>query len=366
MMIDMIPPDLNTLKYQKALIAEAPASKVVKVSPLSHYDLVRNPSYRKEGESLISKGKVGCIMLAGGQGTRLGFSGPKGMFPISDGDGKTLFHLFADQVADAQTASGKILHVAVMTSPENHTQTVEYFESHHFFGLSPDHFDFFTQTTLPILDANGDLVTGLDGEILRGPDGNGSVFSSFIASGLKEKWANERIEIVNIVPVDNPLADPFDPELVGYLETQGYNLAVKAIFREDPLESVGVLVEKEGRIQVVEYTELPQEEKTSKTAEGNLTHPCANITLFAMKLSQIQDYELPLHLAHKAIPMQCDPSPLKPNAWKFEKFIFDIFPLIERIGVLVYPRGECFAPLKNLHGIDSVETVQRALKERKK
>lgn len=362
----MIPPDLNTLKYQKALIAEAPAPKLEKVSPLSHYDLVRHPSYRKEGESLLAQGKVGCIMLAGGQGTRLGFSGPKGMFPISPDDGKTLFHLFADQVAAAQATAETTLHVAVMTSPENHEETVEYFQFHRFFGLSPDYFDFFTQTTLPILDAKGDLVIALDGEILHGPDGNGSVFSSFIASGLKEKWSQDGVEMVNIVPVDNPLADPFDPELIGYLHTKNYDLAVKAIFRENPLESVGVLVEKEGRIQVVEYTELPQEEKTATTPEGNLTHPCANITLFAMKLSQIQDYELPLHLAHKSIPMQGDPSPSKPNAWKFEKFIFDIFPLIERIGVLVYPRAECFAPLKNLHGVDSVETVRQAIKERKK
>ncbi len=206
----------------------------------------------------------------------------------------------------------------------------------------------------------------MQGGVLKGPDGNGSVFEAFIQAGLKEKWKEKGIELVNIVPIDNPLADPFDCDLFGYLSRLNLQLAVKAIFRKDPEESVGVLVENRGKIYVVEYTELSNEEKNRRTAQGTLVHPCANITLFAMKLDEIKHYPLPLHLAHKLIRCREDVNPLKPNAWKFEKFIFDIFPFIEKIGVLVYPREKCFAPLKNLKGNDSVETVQKALEEMEK
>jgi UDP-N-acetylglucosamine/UDP-N-acetylgalactosamine diphosphorylase len=279
------------------------------------------------------------------------------MFPIFPEQNKTLFQFIAEKVPNRDVL------LAIMTSPENHDQTVDFFKKHHFFGLNPEQIDFFTQTVLPILDEEGELITDANGKIMMGPDGNGAVFDAFISSGLQEKWKQKKIEVVNVVPVDNPLADPFDPELIGCLITGPYDLVVKAVFRDDPHEKVGVLVEQKGRVHVVEYTELPESEKTARGADGELLHRCANITLLSLRFNVVKPMDLPLHLAHKAISIPTDPKPFSPNAWKFEKFIFDIFPLIERIGVLVYPRRMCFAPLKNLTGPDSVETVQKALRD---
>ena len=353
--------DTEVLEIQRKLILDPPKFKTAEVFAFRQFEIYGEQSYSPEGNLLIAEGKVGCIMLAGGQGTRLGFAGPKGMFPISPEDHKTLFHLFADKVAIAEKNINRSLFIAVMTSPENHHQTVDFFKKEHFFGLQESQIDFFSQKTLPILDDQGNFLRDLNGDIITGPDGNGSVFEAFIESGLKEKWQQLGIEIVNIVPVDNPLADPFDPEFMGFMKKGRYGLSVKAIFREDPKESVGVLVEKEGKLQVIEYTELNDSEKIARDDAGQLKHRCANITLLALDINEIRRVLLPLHLAHKAISHVGDDSPKRPNAWKFEKFIFDIFPLIERIGVLVYPRKKCFAPLKNLTGPDSVDTVRQAL-----
>ncbi len=334
------------------------------VTPLRHFDLAGSPSYSNVGEYLIKQGKVGCILLAGGQGTRLKFDGPKGMYPTSPVYGKSLFQLFAEKVLAAGNSAGRTLPIAVMTSPENHDQTVDFFEKNGCFGLKPEQIDFFTQTTLPILGEQGELLKNSMGEIITGPDGNGSVFESFIDSGLKKKWELLGVEIINFISVDNPLADPFDRELIGYLQAREIDLAVKAVFRENPQENVGVLVEKEGKVSVVEYTELPNDQKEARDQQNKLIHRCANISLFALTLRCLEQHPMPLHLAHKAIPTITQPQPDSPNAWKFEKFIFDIFPRIERIGVLVYPREECFAPLKNFSGPDSIQTVQEALKQR--
>lgn len=355
--------DLQMLETQRNMLIHH-EQVVESIAPLSHFEESGSATYKKLGKELIMQGKMGCILLAGGQGTRLRFEGPKGMYPTSIVHGKSLFQLFAEKAMAAEKSGGKPLHVAVMTSPENHDQTVAFFQHHRNFGLPSDQIDFFTQTTLPILDEKGELLKDSSGQIIVGPDGNGSVFESFIQSGLKKKWEGLGIEIVNIVPVDNPLADPFDWELAGYLQALSLDLAVKAAFRDDPQESVGVLVEKNGKVCVVEYTELPNGDKEARDDQNVLIHRCAYISLFALKICNFDVHSMPLHLAYKAIPNAADPNPTSPNAWKFEKFIFDIFPRIERIGVLVYPRDECFAPLKNFSGPNSIDTVQEAMMER--
>ncbi len=353
--------NFSILEAQRSLLKNPPKPALHEIEPLKAYEHSGNSAYRSRGELLVKEGAVGCILLAGGQGSRLGFPGPKGMFPICPEEHKTLFDLFADRVKEEEGKAGRSMPIAVMTSPENHSATVEFFRQNKLL----DQVDFFVQTTLPLLDEAGELLVNSVGDVVQGPDGNGALFESFINAGLKEKWERLGVKYVNVVPVDNPLAEPFDAELMGFLDAGQYDLAVKSILRSDPNENVGVLVQKEGKVEVIEYTELPDSQKSARNPDGTFLHPCANITLLAFPLKTIRKYSLPLHLAHKSIATKNDPSPLKPNAWKFEKFIFDIFPLIERIGVLVYSREECFAPLKNLTGTDSVTTVQEALKKRR-
>lgn len=277
------------------------------------------------GSSLLRSGKAGCIVLAGGDGTRLGWEGPKGTFPIWKE--KTLFQLLEERFAAACELYGRKLHLAVMTSPNNHEETRS--------AISPA-FDLFTQPTLPLLDQERKPLQE------QRPSGNGQALQSFYRSGIYEKWKNSGVEIVQVIQIDNPLAEPFDPNLIGVHAQTNAEVCVKAVLRKNPEEKVGVLGEKEGRIRVVEYTENPPK-------EWNI----ASIGLFSFSMEfieKIKEVQLPLHEAHKTYQG-------KPVI-KREYFLFDLLPYSEKTEVLLYPRDEIFAPLKTQEDIAS---VQRAL-----
>lgn len=322
------------------------------------------------GWKAMKRGEVGAIVLAGGQGTRLGHPGPKGTFPISPVHGKTLFQLLAERVAAASRAARKPLPVALMTSPANHNATVAYFEERDFFGLEKGQVSFFSQTTLPFLDEKGDLFLDRKGRIAEGPDGNGGFAHHFFASGLAAEWERLGIKYLSILPIDNALADPFDPELTG-LAVDGVDVAIKAIERVNPQERVGVLVSHHGRPNVIEYSEVSEELRLARMPEGRLRWPCANISLYCITLSfakLLSQEDLPLHCAVKAaerlgISGEVE-RPERPWARKFEHFIFDMLPMANRVAAMMAPREMCFAPLKNAEGSDSVATAQAAMMER--
>lgn len=282
------------------------------------------------GRALIAAGKVGCIVLAGGDGSRLGWKGPKGTFPLSLVKQKTLFQMIQERVDAASHHFAYDLKCAVMTSPFNQEETRKAF---------PESVDLFAQNIVPLLDMDKKPMDESH------PNGNGEVFKCFYASGLFEKWKAAGIEFVQTILIDNPLAEPFDPNQIGIHYKKGADVTLKAIERLNVSENVGVIGMKEGKICIVEYSENPPK-------EWNL----ANTSLFSFSMpfiEKVKDVDLPLHEVKKFLHS-------KP-VLKQECFIFDLLPHAEKLEVILYPRKEIFAPLKNR---EDVGPVQRALLER--
>lgn len=280
--------------------------------------------------ALGSLEKVGCIVLAGGQGTRLGAQGPKGLFSIQ---GKTLFEWICEKTPE------KEFPIAIMTSPSNHEETVRFFASKNHFGRE---IYFFMQETLPVLNEKKRLMNGE-----QVPNGNGSVFRSFCASGLADVFTKKGIDLLTIVPIENPLADPTDLSLIGHTRDALSDVTIKCVPRESQSESMGVLVEREGRIEIIEYTDL----------DPRIEYRYSNTGMMAISLPFFQEMarqDLPLHWVRKIIP---GTSTL---GWKGEKFIFDALPF-GKVSALCYEKKSCYAPLKNQ---DSVSSCKRLLIEK--
>ncbi len=268
--------------------------------------------------------KVGSIILAGGQGSRLKIEGPKGIFSVL---GKSLFERLCEK------APKENFPIAIMTSPLNHEETVEFFAKHENFGRE---IYFFQQEMQPFLDEKKRPLKGAPA-----PNGNGSVFASFVKAGLHEVFMQKGIDLVTIVPVENPLADPADRSLIQYARLKGSDAVIKCVLRESPSESMGAIVEREGRLEVLEYTDL----------DPSVSYVYSNTGMMAMKLSflcQMAKVDLPVHWVKKSIPGT------KKWGWKGEKFIFDCFPFGE-ISALCYSKKDCYAPLKSLDSLSLIE-----------
>lgn len=266
-----------------------------------------------------------AILLAGGQGTRLGYEGPKGLFSI---EGKTLFQWICEKVP-------KGFPLAIMTSPLNHEETVAYFTKNHFFGLD---ISFFPQEMAPFLDEEKRPLE------MKGPNGNGSVFRSFAKAGLGEVFAKKRVDLVTVSYIENPLAKPFDPAMIWYARKEQADATVQCIERVKTDQSMGVLVKKGGKMEVVEYTELDpaQEYKYAYSGQIAFTLP------FFCRMAEI---ELPLHWVRKKVQDRW--------VWKGEQFIFDALAFASRVRAFEVPRATHYAPLKSL---ECVEEVQRQLR----
>ena len=284
------------------------------------------------GEEAILHGKVGSIVLAGGDGSRLGWDGPKGTYPISLVKQKTLFQLLYERVEAARKAFGYPLKFAVMTSPLNHDVTAKAF-SH---GV-----DFFTQNLSAVLDLNEQMLD------IHRPNGNGEVLKQFYASGLYDSWKKSGVEYIQVILIDNPLAEPFDPNQIGVHIRMGSDITLKAVEKLQSEEKVGVIGKRGGKLTIVEYSDNPPKE-----------WKLANTSLFSFSMEFVEktkDIELPHHKIKKFL----DQRPV----YKQECFIFDLLTYAEKAEVILYPRELTFAPLKNR---DDVGPVQRALLERDK
>ncbi|MBA3957298.1 MAG: UTP--glucose-1-phosphate uridylyltransferase [Parachlamydiaceae bacterium] len=363
----------ETLLQQQALLKANHKVPQTDLQPFLDYSKKGNKDDYELGRKLIAEGKVGCLLIAGGQGTRLRFKGPKGMFPITPVTLKSLFQFFVEKVKAASDIFGQPLQLAIMTSPLNDDETRRFFASHHFFGLHKDQVSFFTQSTLPLLDKEGNLFLEEKDKIAVGPDGNGYSLKCFYESSIWSKWHQKGITCVNYVLIDNPLADPFDVELVGSHMRRSVDVTLKCTERRDAQEKVGVVVKENNAVRVVEYSEMPDTERNALTDNGSLKHLCANLSLFCFNMSFIKSLttqKMPLHLAFKAVPYVDSlgnlQHPTAPMAWKFETFIFDVLKSANSIHAILYPREECFAPLKNASGPNSIEQVQQSLQQQAK
>lgn len=365
--------DVPFFLEQRKVLSEVKQKVNSKIEAFNDYVQSGDVNNQKIGWQLISEGKVGCILMAGGQGSRLHFEGPKGMFPITPITKKSLFQFFAEKVVAAGKQAGKKLPLAIMTSPLNDLMTKQFFSDNHYFGLEKSQLFFFTQGILPYLDQQGKAFLEEKGKIAEGPNGNGYIFKYFSEQGIAKQWEELGVEYVTNIQIDNPLADPFDAELIGFHSKQSSEVTIKCAIRRSAEEKVGLVVKQEGRIRVIEYSEISDEERTAYNEKGLLKHLCANLSMFCFNLSfiyRIADKKLPLHAAFKSTRHVTASGevekPKQPFAWKYETFIFDLLTFAKGVDVLLYPREECFAPLKNFSGEDSLETVQQALEKQAK
>lgn len=278
-------------------------------------------------EQLMPLQNTGAILLAGGQGTRLGYEGPKGLFPIG---GKTLFEWICTKVP-------KHLPLAIMTSPLNHDETVAYFQKKGNFGLN---LHFFQQEMGPVLDEHKQPTD------MQGPNGNGSVFRSFVKAGLAEVFAKQGVDLITVSYIDNPLSDPFERGMISSARLHKADVVVQCIERTPSDLSMGVLVEKEGKIQVVEYTDLDPAQEYKYAYSGALAFDLS----FFCKMAET---ELPVHWVRKTVK-GC-------AVWKGEQFIFDVFSHAKRVVPFCVKRETHYAPIK---GPESIERVQNKLRQR--
>lgn len=325
------------------------------------------------GEKIISQGKVAALTVAGGQGTRLGFDGPKGNFPISPIRNKTLFRIFAETIEAVSKRYKTVCPWYIMTSPLNHQQTVDIFRTDNHYGLDPKNIFIFQQGTLPNFGFEGRILLADKDQIARSPDGHGGCIRALARSGALADMKRRGVEYLSYWQVDNPLVRLFDPLFIGLHVLDGAQMSSKAVIKTGPKEKVGNFCLVNGKVTVIEYSDLPDELAEKRLADGSLAFQLGSIAIHIINTTFVEylntkGHTLPLHKAIKKIP-HIDAQgrriePKEPNGVKLESFIFDAIPLADRSIILEIDRNEQFAPVKNAFGEDSAEVTRRMMVQR--
>jgi UDP-N-acetylglucosamine/UDP-N-acetylgalactosamine diphosphorylase len=332
------------------------------------YNKVLRARAEAAGRELLSRGKVAVVTVAGGQGTRLGWPGPKGCFPIGPG-GRTLFDIHAAAVAEASRAAGRPLPWILVVSPATLAGTLDALDGRGLPGIERGQVRVACQWMLPVLDDAGLLLLEAEDRIALAPDGHGGAFRALRESGALAWLANLGVEELSYFQVDNPLAPPADPLFLGLHALAGSQFSSKVFRKAHPAERVGVVVRLEGRPGVIEYSELTAEQAALPDGRGGLLFGHANMAAHAVNLAfaaAVAFKGLPVHRVRKSVPF-VDASgarvvPPAPNAWKHETFFFDAMRWASKGMVLEVERSLEFAPLKNATGDDSPETCRALLR----
>jgi len=328
---------------------------------------------RELGEKLISAGKVAAFVVAGGQGTRLGFDRPKGDLPITPVKNKTLFRIFAETIAAASNRYRATCPWYIMTSPLNHHQTIEIFRKNGYYGLEPNNVFIFQQGTLPNFSFAGKILLADRGQLAASPDGHGGSLKALYTGGAVADMKKRGIEFISYWQVDNPLINIFDPLFIGLHALDRAEMSSKTVIKTGPYEKVGNFCIADGRLTVIEYSDLPDDLAEKRNPDGSLAFQLGSIaihiisTAFVEKLNA-HGFSLPIHRAVKKIP-HIDRKgnlikPRKPNGIKLETFVFDAVPLAQNSIILETIRSQEFAPTKNRTGIDSIETTRQMIIDR--
>jgi UDP-N-acetylglucosamine/UDP-N-acetylgalactosamine diphosphorylase len=325
---------------------------------------------REAGRALLAEGRVAALVVAGGQGTRLGHAGPKGTFPLGPVSGRTLFGLQAERLRGSQRRTGKVVPWIVMTSADTDAATRAFFAAEGCFGLEVH---FIRQRLCGFLFWGGRRRPAAHGRGVTAPDGHGGMLAALVESGLLESLLTRGFRALAYQQVDNPLARSADPELLGWLATGVAEVASKVVRKSRPDERIGNVTLRNGRVHVVEYTELDAAEASLRTANGGLRLWAGAIGIHAFALEFLQrcapraDALLPLHASAKTIP-HVGPdgvavAPSEPNGYKLERFIFDLLPEARSAVLVEALREDEYAPVKNAHGSESPASARSALSE---
>lgn len=329
---------------------------------------------RRAGCELLRNGKVSALTVAGGQGTRLGFDGPKGTFPIMPVSGRTLFQHFAESLRRVGEKYGSPLTWYIMTSELNNAVTEQFFKDNSFFGLDPARVVFFVQGAMPAFDCRGKLLLAEKDSLALAPDGHGGTLLALRKCGCLDRMAGEGVEYISYFQVDNPLVSVVNPLFLGLHVLENSDMSALTLKKTGPDEKLGNFCVSEGRLMIIEYSDLPDELAQARDAEGNLKFIAGSPAIhvisreFVERLTASGRLALPWHRADKKIPYIGDHGekviPEQPNGVKLESFIFDALPLAGRTMILEADRREEFAPVKNQTGVDSVVSSREMLIDR--
>lgn len=323
------------------------------------------------GEAALKAGQVGVILVAGGQGTRLGYDGPKGTYRLAPISSASLFEIHARKILALERQYKARIPFYIMTSEGNDADTRSFFSENKCFGLEPDRVKFFVQGTLPAFLPDGRIILESPGKLFAAPDGHGGILSALDRRGMLADMKARGLTTLFYFQVDNPMVDIADPAFVGMHLQRRADMSLKVCAKCNPDEGLGVTVVRDSRYSVVEYTELTKEQKNARLPDGELLFKFGSVAIHIFSLDFLVreiSAGLPLHQAHKKVPV-CDDQgntvkPEKPNAYKFEKFIFDALPDAKEALILEFAREEEFAPVKNAEGADSPATSRAAMMEK--
>ena len=325
-----------------------------KIEPINYIDLEKISEEEKEeakkiGENIIKKNEFAVVTMAGGQGTRLGWKGPKGTYKLDIGEKeKYIFEILTENLMKAKELYEILPYWYIMTSKQNYKETVTFLEEHNFFGYEKDKIKFFMQGELPMLTEDGKIVIE-ENKIKTGSNGNGGVYVAMKNQNIINDMKSKNVKWVYICGVDNIMVNPISPIFIGETIKNNMQIASKSVAKAYPEEKVGVFCKRNNKPSTVEYIELSEEMKEKRNENGDLAYGEANIISHLLSIEAIEkvtNYELQYHIAKKN------------GLYKFETFIFDAFENFDDMLVMRVKREDEFAPIKNKEGIDSPETAK--------
>ena len=359
---------LNVLKNKEKL------SQRGKFEPLCALEKEEIEKNRKEYETIglaaLGKGRVAAVLLAGGQGTRLGFDKPKGMLNVGITKKLSLFEAHIKWLLHIKDLCGAYVPLYIMTSDINHKDTVEFFEENNYFGYDKNFVEFFIQEMLPATDFNGKIFMKSKYEMALSPNGNGGWFLSMIKAGIADKMKAQGIEYLSAFSVDNVLQKINDPAFVGATILSGVDVGSKVVRRANEREKVGVMCLEDGKPSIVEYYEVTEEMANLRDKNGNFAYDFGVILNYLFKFDRLLELNannMPFHMASKKIPHINENGeevvPNEPNGYKFETLIIDTIHLMDSCLPYEVEREKEFAPIKNMHGADSLDSARERMKK---
>lgn len=327
----------------------------------------RYDEFSQSGINAIKNGKVAAVLLAGGQGTRLGFEHPKGMFNIGVNKELFIFECLMNNIKSTAEKAGAWIPLYIMTSETNNAETVEFFEKHSYFGYNKDYVTFFVQDMAFAVDENGKIILEEKDKIFLSPNGNGGWFSSIAKAGLLGEIKNKGIEWINVFAVDNVLQQIADPAFIGSVICSECESGGKVVSKASPNEKVGVLCLENDKPSIVEYYEMTDEMINSLEPDGTLSYRYGVILNYLFRtdrLEEIMNNKMPVHIVKKKVNcLDENGNPVNREVFKFETLVLDMIHMQKSCLSYEVERNREFAPVKNAEGVDSVDTARNLLIE---
>ncbi len=363
--------DMDFSVLERSMQEETPRGKLEPLGACTISEITeKQTEYRKIGLDAIRRGSVGAVLLAGGQGSRLGCSGPKGVFQIGVNNDLTIFECLFRNLMEVTEEAGVPVPLFIMTSEVNDAETKAFLKEKQFFGYPKESVYFFVQEMAPVVDEDGKILLETKSRMAVSPNGNGGWFSSMQRAGLLDVLEQKHITWLNVFAVDNVLQRMADPCFIGATIAANCTSGSKVVAKADPEEKVGVLCLEDGKPSIVEYFEMTNDMRNLREPDGTLTYRYGVILNYLFRVDQLRktlSCNLPLHRAFKSVACLTEDGttvkPEKPNGYKLETLVLDMVHMQENCLLYEVEREREFAPVKNATGVDSVETARALLKK---